>query len=348
MRTKIFIIFLVFASYWRGAFAQPIDQVLDTLCVQGNPSYLATDTIPGNTYQWNIPGGQVLQGGSSPNVLVQWNTVGLHDLYVISTDSNGCSSDTLKASVYVTEPEFSTIKGPYTVCKGERITLEGISGSSAKWSTNETTPMIDLVVDQDTMIYLVTFNGPCPNDTAYHYIEVIDNPIADFTMDKDSVTPRETVTFTTVTPYFQPTHEVKWFIDGVEIFDQNQIFHAFYDPGEKEVELVVSTEGCGDTIVKSLFVWEDFQLHVPNAFTPNGDGLNDVFLFKGVGLQSFSAVITNRWGDEVYSWSDDPENGWDGTHNGIPVPAEVYTYRIVAYDYHGRAHKFFGHLTVVR
>ena len=167
------------------------------------------------------------------------------------------------------------------------------------------------------------------------------------TIDKDTIAPRETATFTSVVPYFAPTHEVKWYIDGVEIRNKNQISHAFYEDGEKEIELIVSSEGCGDTIVKSVFVWEDFQLHVPNAFSPNGDGLNDVFLFKGVGVKSFSAVIVNRWGEEVYSWSDDTENGWDGTHHGIPVPAEVFTYRIVAYDYHGRAHKFFGHLTVV-
>ena len=67
------------------------------------------------------------------------------------------------------------------------------------------------------------------------------------------------------------------------------------------------------------------KLEMPNAFTPNGDGINDLYKAKS-GYQSivdFHAYIFNRWGQKLYEWSD-PASGWDGTYNGKPVKQGVY------------------------
>ena len=67
------------------------------------------------------------------------------------------------------------------------------------------------------------------------------------------------------------------------------------------------------------------KLDMPNAFSPNGDGINDIYKAKD-GWQSiikFKAIILNRWGNKIYEW-DDPSGGWDGTHNGKPVKDGVY------------------------
>ena len=67
------------------------------------------------------------------------------------------------------------------------------------------------------------------------------------------------------------------------------------------------------------------KLEMPNAFSPNGDGINDVYQAK-TGWQSiveFHAVIFNRWGQKLFEW-DNPAGGWDGTHNGKPVKDGVY------------------------
>jgi gliding motility-associated-like protein len=68
---------------------------------------------------------------------------------------------------------------------------------------------------------------------------------------------------------------------------------------------------------------------MPNAFTPNGDGLNDVFLPKhhlnlGIG---FKMIIFNKWGEEIYT-TDDVSIGWDGTYKGKPCPIDEYTWKI--------------------
>ena len=71
------------------------------------------------------------------------------------------------------------------------------------------------------------------------------------------------------------------------------------------------------------------SLEVPNAFSPNGDGINDYFnVYNAKSLVSFNAAIFNRWGQKLYSWGLDQlgcdDCGWDGTYNGKPVKAGVY------------------------
>ncbi len=347
MNKSIAIFLLVLFGCEKVSFSQSGGFVLDTLCVQGNPSNISTDTIPGNTYQWLVQGGNIIQGANSPSVTIQWNQVGLHEVSVVSTNSNGCNTDTLLANVYVTEPNESSIAGPYEVCLGSRVTLQGSGGTDFEWSNQKSTPNISFEVTKDTVVYLVTYNGSCPNDTAFHYITALETPIADFNVSKDTAYVKETVTFTSSHSYFLTTHHVAWYIDGVLIENRNEVTHSFYAEGEKEIELVISTEGCGDTIKKRVFVLDEFELYIPNAFSPNGDGVNDDFVFSGKGVKSFNAVVTDRWGMEVFSWKDDFMTGWDGTVNGFRAEAGVYTYSIVAYDFYGRAHKFYGHLNVI-
>lgn len=82
-------------------------------------------------------------------------------------------------------------------------------------------------------------------------------------------------------------------------------------------------------------------LSFPNAFSPNGDGINDRFQAKSYqSIVEFSAAIYNRWGQKLYSWTD-PKDGWDGTFNGKPVKQGVYFVNVKAkgadgHEYHIR------------
>lgn len=76
-------------------------------------------------------------------------------------------------------------------------------------------------------------------------------------------------------------------------------------------------------------ILSESTLEVPNAFSPNGDGINDYFnVFNVKSIISFHAAIYNRWGQQLYSWGIDEigceECGWDGTYKGNPVKAGVY------------------------
>lgn len=89
----------------------------------------------------------------------------------------------------------------------------------------------------------------------------------------------------------------------------------------------------GDLSVQSisnhLTVEPGLTLHIPNAFTPNGDGLNDEFGAIGFGVKSYSMKIYNRWGEMLFE-SNNIEDQWNGTYNGIKVSPGSYVYHIEA------------------
>ncbi|MFN8354361.1 MAG: gliding motility-associated C-terminal domain-containing protein [Spirosomataceae bacterium] len=91
---------------------------------------------------------------------------------------------------------------------------------------------------------------------------------------------------------------------------------------------------------------ESIQLFVPNAFSPNADGLNDTFEPKGTFI-SFKMLIYSRWGEVLYE-SDDRNKGWDGQFNGNPVPEGAYVYRIEVTGADSKTHVRTGTLTLVR
>lgn len=85
-----------------------------------------------------------------------------------------------------------------------------------------------------------------------------------------------------------------------------------------------------DSMVIVVSITES-KLEFPNAFSPNGDGHNDIYKAKEGyrSIVSFRAIIVNRWGQKLYEWHD-PSGGWDGTYNGKPVKDGVYFVQVIA------------------
>jgi len=122
-------------------------------------------------------------------------------------------------------------------------------------------------------------------------------------------------------------------------------------PGDYPVTLIVTNQfGCTDTIVHTVVVQDEFLLFAPNAFTPNGDGLNDIFYFQGgnIDLAHFQLYIFDRWGNVVFETTD-PTKGWDASYAGSQVESGVYVWRVKARSAtQGDRYEFHGHVTVVR
>ncbi|MGZ3885559.1 MAG: T9SS type B sorting domain-containing protein, partial [Bacteroidia bacterium] len=94
---------------------------------------------------------------------------------------------------------------------------------------------------------------------------------------------------------------------------------------------------------------EDFGIWVPNAFTPNGDGLNDIFYAKGYGITKFNMDIFDRWGEKVFS-SSDLSDSWDGSRGASNKTIEngVYTWLIRVTNVAGKAKELSGHVTLIK
>ena len=86
---------------------------------------------------------------------------------------------------------------------------------------------------------------------------------------------------------------------------------------------------------------------IPNAFTPNADGINDALCFNAEGIVEFSICIFNRWGERVYE-SSDPSQCWDGIYRGHPCLPGVYTYTCHIRCHANEENEFKGDITLIR
>jgi gliding motility-associated-like protein len=106
--------------------------------------------------------------------------------------------------------------------------------------------------------------------------------------------------------------------------------------------------GCLGTAIKEVKVYQRPDIYMPNAFTPNGDGHNDVFRAVAVGIRTFNyLVVYNRWGAEVFHTTD-PEAGWNGFLNGTLQPSGTYVWAVSGVDYEGRLVQHKGTVMLIR
>jgi gliding motility-associated-like protein len=129
---------------------------------------------------------------------------------------------------------------------------------------------------------------------------------------------------------------------------QNPSF-TYPENGEYLAQLVVTNGSCSDTA--SIFIQVDigFTIYVPNAFTPNGNGVNELFRPQGVFWKSegYRFSVFNRWGEQIFQ-TNDINAGWDGSYKGSVVQQDTYVWKVIVFDYQGKEHQLIGHVTVLR
>jgi gliding motility-associated-like protein len=110
---------------------------------------------------------------------------------------------------------------------------------------------------------------------------------------------------------------------------------------------VTSSDGCVET--DSILVTVIGNIYVPNAFSPDGDGINDLFKARGVDITEFQMEIFNRWGERIFV-SNSIDDGWNGhsPNQDYYAPADVYPYRIVATEHTGKVFELKGLVTLIR
>lgn len=123
--------------------------------------------------------------------------------------------------------------------------------------------------------------------------------------------------------------------DGILLKNDKTPFeYEYLHPGDYFIKLIAKSdkgpEVCIDELMLETPIVVDTSLvQVPNVFTPNGDGRNDVWRIKSKSLKSFHAIVFNRWGRVVYEWRN-PDEGWNGKVNGKMATPGTYFYVITA------------------
>ena len=153
---------------------------------------------------------------------------------------------------------------------------------------------------------------------------------------------------------YEAYYEWRFYKEGTSIEEPYLVRHeeetdfTFNEAGGHCIALIAYFMNGNDTIVKyDTDYWMDAtpirisistsKLEFPNAFSPNGDGMNDVYRAKTdyQSIVEFKAVIYNRWGQKLYEWNN-PAGGWDGTYKGNPVKQGVYYVQVTAKGADGR------------
>ena len=133
---------------------------------------------------------------------------------------------------------------------------------------------------------------------------------------------------------------------------------TFTKAGSHRIELYATFVLGKDTVSFTKDYWEEIgpirvtisesRLEMPNAFSPNGDDINDVYKAKTYqSLVEFHATIFNRWGQKLFEW-DDPAKGWDGKHNGQDVKQGVYFVLVKAKGADGRVYNIRKDVNLLR
>ncbi len=270
-------------------------------------------------------------------------------LTVSSVSRHGCViADTL--SVYFAEP-FAVIADT-SVCYGSSVQLFADSGSEFRWYENGFNPATSLSCDDcatpvasplEDVTYTVTGLNiyGCP-DTVQVFVRVKPLPETKIISENHVVRYGESILLQA-----SGAERYTWIpIRGLSAPNSN-ITEA--TPEEtKEYVVIGEKEGCyaNDTI--RLVVDFTSRAFIPSAFSPNGDGKNDVFRIGNIDFEKVQEFrVFNRWGKEIFSTSD-PKEGWDGTWNGVPQDGGVYNYMIrLAYP-DGNARLFTGTVTLMR
>lgn len=230
------------------------------------------------------------------------------------------------------------------------ISLEGINGIWTPTFNNQVTQ--NYTFTPSTLGITNTNIGlRCPQ-VVNQVVTILANPVADFTPQYS------------VLPLFMPstildnnsTNAYTYFWNFGDGTTNDSIFspeHTFpEEAGSYLVSLQVSNQlGCMDTTSQVIVIEHDPVVFIPNAFTPDGDGLNNEFTAvfpENMKLASYEMYIYDRWGELVF-YSQDPKQGWDASLAGFDAPDGVYSY-LVKYKEFGYVNKFqvTGSVVVIR
>lgn len=321
------------------------------LCAGQSASLSATAAggVPDYTFAWSPEG---------PDVSPVATTV--YD--VIATDANGCQSAPGQMTVTVGQVMMPDFMLDDTLgCSPHCVTFTDLStvGGTRSWDFG------DGGTAGDDSIAVHCFNGDDAFDVtltitaadgcsgSYTIVDAVHaqpSPVAAFTATPPVTTIKEPeILFTNSS---QDAQYVLWHFGDPDDSTSAEFSPRFTYP---EVDcyvvrlLVYNDLGCADSTESTICVEDPFALYAPNAFTPNGDGFNDVWgVLTSVGSpKDFELNVFDRWGQVLYT-ADQKTAPWDGTSGGTEVPPGIYAWQLRIRSTEGSNEDRRGHITLIR
>ena len=289
-------------------------------------SNLLIQASGGSDYVWTGPNSLTGAGPVIELQNAQPGQTGTYSVQVIT--SEGCSK-TGSVNVIVNPRPIANINLPeVNICEGAFINLTASGGTVYQWSpasglsaSNLASPVVS-PADSTRYEVIVSNNFSC-SDTVYTQVNVLKNPVANAGPDQEiflgqTATLSGSVSGTAISFSWSPDHAISG-IDQLQP-DVNPLTDTSY------VLTVESGVGCGndyDTVRVRVYK----GIYIPTAFTPNNDGLNDVWRIPGLGIyKEHEVLVFNRYGQVVFSTKSNQP--WDGTFKGSAQPTGTYPYLV--------------------
>jgi len=328
-----------------------------------NTSYVASSgrAFTNTSFTWDF-------GDKTPLVVTNNNTVphsfpgvGVYKVKLLLTDTGFCNApDSVVIDLRIAANLKAQIQTPASGCAPYTAIIDNISegGQQFFWdfgdgTTSTTTETSFTHLYSIPGKYIIKLNaidsGTCnTTDSTNAAIVVSDKPTASYTYTPNP--PQENTAVDFLNSSTGATRYVWQFGDGdtLRTASQANVQHIYNSTGTFNTLLIaLNNFGCEDTAQQIIVARITPLLDVPNAFTPNGDGINDKVFVRGFGITKMTWRIYNRWGEAVFV-SADKTQGWDGTYKGSLQPKEVYHYTLaVQYTDNSKSEKK-GDITLLR
>ncbi len=336
-------------------------------CVNGNNFdfvSLGNFTGPSGTLAWSFGSAAYPQTASTKSVNnVSYNSAGSYTVSLTASE-NGCIDVTTQLIDLYQNPVAAISPVNAAGCDPQAVAFNNLSTAASgiiySWvfsdgtTSNEQNPVkVFTPPGMYNYTLTVTTTQKCINTSQYvsvNSITVSPSPSAAF-----SATPTVASIFEPDINFFNLSGEdaISWsydFGDGTSSSAIKSPLHTYTMWGDYTVSQTVSNVyGCPNTETLLIKILPEFRFWIPNAFTPGKkDDLNDVFKPIVFGVENYTFMIFNRWGEMIYK-TDDTEAGWNGTFMGAESPLDVYVWKcefrnIVT----KRAESHVGHVTLVR
>jgi gliding motility-associated-like protein len=248
-------------------------------------------------------------------------------------------------SIFVDVVHVSALAWPDTiVCPGSEVRLHASGGVIYQWSPttwlDDPSSAEPLCIPYEAVNYTITVvdDKGCSAQTVLE-MDVFDPPDVDAGLDvfADWGVPIQLNGRGEGTYHWEP----------VELVDQPDVAAPFTSPEESTMFTLTITDHNGCRATDTVMVTLNGSMFIPNAFTPNGDGINDHFGAWGKDIVRFRMVVFDRWGGTIYD-VDDMEQRWDGSCGGEECASGVYIWRIDMEERTGTRRTLYGHVNLLR
>ena len=289
------------------------------------------------------------------NPVAVYDAPGTYTITLTVVNQYGCADDTVGTFIVHPTPEALFTVAPQPACAGYPVVFQNLSVNATTflWDLGDGTtasgpaPAHTYAAGDYTVTLMATGAGGCTDTiTVAGAVHMDPTPTAAF-----SYQPMQSTSYA-LQFFNQSIGATSWlwdFGDGTQSTEQEplHLFPAGPDNLYPFCLVAINDFGCPDTLCQPVVAVSNPDVYVPNAFTPDGDGLNETFrpVLNGFEKWSYAFLVFDRWGEQVH-YTRDRHAAWDGTCRGKPVKGDVYVWKVVL-NRDGDERVYYGHVTVV-